>query len=97
EGDPARTRQRGRGWRRRRDRRADAEDRDAEAQQGSADQGDVGAEEAQDDGADECRGDRRAQLSRRPAGPALGQEVEAEEGYRGRAGRARPRPLRAGK
>ena len=52
-----------------------AEDRQAQAQQGSAHQGHRRAQEAQDDGADVGGGDRRAQLSRRAAGSAVGQEV----------------------
>ena len=58
------------------------------------DHGNCRAEEAQDDGADDGRGDGRAQLSRRAARPAVGQEVEAQEGHRRGAGGARRGPLR---
>ena len=48
------------------------------------------------DGADERRSDRRAQLSRRAARPALGQEVAAEARHRRSTGGARRGPLWAG-
>ena len=94
EGDPARARQCRRGRRGRRARRARPQDRAHQALQGSADQGQFGAEEAARDGADVGRGDGQPQLSRRAARPALGQEIEAEA--RHRRGRADPRrgPLR---
>jgi hypothetical protein len=60
----------------RRDGRAAGQDRQAQAVQGSPHQGQCRAEEAQVDAADVCRGDGGAQLSRRAARPALGQEVK---------------------
>ena len=95
EGDPARARQCRRGRRGRRACRArPARSSAPSCQQGGADQGTVGAEEAPGDGADVGRGDGQPQLSRRAARPALGQEIEAEA--RHRRGRADPRrgPLR---
>ena len=63
--------------------------------QGGADQGDLRDEEAEGDGADVGRGHRQPQLSRRPARPALGQEVEGQEGHRRGPGDPRRGPLRA--
>ena len=55
---------------------------DAQAVEGSAQQGDRRAQEVEDDGADVSGGDGGAQLSRRAAWPAVEQEIEAQEGYR---------------
>lgn len=70
---------------------------DTPAVEGSQGQGRSRIEEAARDGADVGRGDGRPQLSRHAARPALGQEVEAQEGYSDRAGGARRRPLCARK
>src|SRR3546814_652679 len=81
EGDPARTRQRQ--WRgRRRSGRAAAQDRQPQNVEGSQGESERRTQETARDGADVGRGDGRAQLSRHADRPAVGQEVEAEKGYR---------------
>jgi ATP-dependent Lon protease len=92
EGDPARAGQRRRRGRRRA-RRARREDpQDAAFERGSGSR-EFGAEEAPCDGADVGRSHRSPELSRRPARPAVGQEVEAQEGHRRGAEGPRRGPL----
>ena len=93
EGDPARARRRGRGPGRRGGVRG--ADRQDQALEGGARQGDRRAEEAAVDVADVGRGDGGAQLPRLDAVDPLGEEVEDPQGSRPRAEGARRRPLRA--
>ena len=93
EGDPARARRRGRGPGRRGGVRG--ADRQDQAVEGGARQGDRRAEEAALDVADVGRGDGGQELPRLDAVDPLGEEVEDPQGSRPRAEGARRRPLRA--
>jgi ATP-dependent Lon protease len=66
--------------------RSRREDQEDQALQGSPREGAARAEEAAPDVADVRGSDRRAQLSRLAAVDSVGQEVQGQEGPRGRAG-----------